>query len=127
MPRVVHPLPVEGEKFQVVYPFTYDPTPLGYDLDGAPMDEGRWKPGVLWRISGPEGSDAYAHGTGMQILTVVGVFKPGRYPTRVFYTQSWIDPDGRKFGKNACRVMPLEKFRRRIRGYSISYDVEPVQ
>jgi hypothetical protein len=119
------PVPTEGEKFEVVYPFVFDPTPLGFDRDGAPTDEGKWKPGILWRATGPEDEGAYAHAVGKQVLTVVGVFKPGRFPTRVFYTQAWIDPDGRKFGKNTCRVMPIEKFRRRTRGYGIPYQLEP--
>jgi len=117
-------IPNEGDKFEVVYPFVYDAEPMGYEPCGAPTDEGRWKPGIIWKPTAPNDQAAFAHGVGNQILTVVGVHKPGRFQTRVFYTQSWIDPDGRKFGKNACRVMTLEKFRRRVRGFAIPYDVE---
>lgn len=120
------PIPTEGQKFEVVYPFVFDPTPQGYEPCGAPTDEGHWKPGVLWKDVGPEDEGAYAHGVGTQALTVVAVCKPGRFQTRVFYTQAWTDPDGRMFGKNACRVMTLEKFRRRTRGYGIPYFVVAV-
>jgi hypothetical protein len=115
------PVPTEGQRCEVVYPFIFDKTPSGYEECGAPYDEGRWKPGVVWELVVPDDSEAVANGVGKQILTVVSVHKPGRFQTRVFYTQAWIDPDGRTFGKNACRVMTLEKFRRRSRGYAIPF------
>ena len=54
---------------------------------------------------------------GSMVLTVVDVFKPGRYPARVFYTRQWIDPDGKVFGKSALRMTTVSAFLRRTRGY----------
>lgn len=117
-------VPAEGQKFEVTYPFIYEHDPAGYEPCGAPTDEGRWRPGIVWQDEGPEDRTAIAHGVGKQLLTVVGLFKPDKFQHRVFYTQVWVDPDGRTFGKNACHVMVLAKFRRRIRGFGIPYDLE---
>jgi hypothetical protein len=35
---------------------------------------------------------------GFAKFTVQGVFKPGRYPTRVFFTRAFTDPDGKTLG-----------------------------
>jgi hypothetical protein len=58
------------------------------------------------------------------ILTVVETFKPGRFPTRVFYTRQFIDPDGKTFGKSRLHIVTLEKFRRISAKYRLPYDVD---
>lgn len=125
-PRIRNLVPESGQRFEVKYPFIYDDTPSGYHHpDGAPLDDGRWRPGTRGEVRGQYGDDSgeVADAVGTQIITVVSIHKPGRFATRVFYTQKWIDPDGRTFGKNACRAMTLEKFRRRTAGFAIPYDV----
>ena len=76
-----------------------------------------WRPGIE-KVVTPSGSDgAMVHGEGFMILTVVDTFKPGKWPTRVFYTRSWIDPQGRAFGKNNLRVTTLGHFKTLAKGY----------
>ena len=61
------------------------------------------------------------------MFMVVAAFKPGRFPTRIFFTRSFTDPDGKTFGKGALRISTLDKFRRLTRGYLIPYGVgEPL-
>jgi hypothetical protein len=51
--------------------------------------------------------------TGRQILTVVDIYKPGRFPTRVFYTMKWVTPDG----KGGLKMTTVDAFRRRALGF----------
>lgn len=116
-----------GTVFEFPYPFVLDT----YD-DGDPEGGGPspcWKPGVRFeeRIVHGYGdfdvtTDCVADGNGKQRVTVVGVYKPGRFPMRVFFTRLWIDPDGREFGKGACRIKTVGAFRSLIRGYSHRID-----
>ena len=48
---------------------------------------------------------------------MVSTHKPGAFPTRVFYTRKWIDPQGKTFGKDALRVTTLGYFRTLTKGY----------
>jgi len=64
-----------------------------------------------------------ADGQGLMQLIVVGTFKPGRFPMRVFYTRSWTDPDGNTFGKGCLRITTLERFRRISRGFQHPYGI----
>lgn len=112
-----HPAP--GTVFECAYPFVRKPYGAGpYDEDEAPVIELTWTPGVRFIPWGPEDTEAVHDGIGARIATVVSVHKPGRYPSRVFYTVQWRDPDGRTFGKPKLRMAALEKFRRQARGYA---------
>ena len=62
-----------------------------------------------------------ADAVGTQILTVVSVHKPGKFPARVFYTRRWRDPDGVEFGKTHLRVTVMQSFRTIVRGYRHDY------
>ncbi len=62
-------------------------------------------------------ADAVADAIGKQRLTVVGTYKPGTFPTRVFYVRKWVDPDGREFGKKACQTTTVNAFTALRRGY----------
>lgn len=109
-----------GAVFVVPYPFcrtVYE----HFDADG-PVKIKSWQPGVRFEY----GPNAYGDdpdtveeydGMGAQILTVVAVFKPGRFPTRVFYTRKWRAPNGHEFGKPALRIKVVSAFRTLIRGY----------
>lgn len=113
-----------GQEFKNTYPFIRD-TYTAFDEEGE-YQRKTWRPGVSMEAYGPYGDevDILAHGEGFQILTVVDVHKPGRYPTRVFYTRSWIDPDGKAFGKPRLRIATVEQFKRLSAGFRYAYDVE---
>ncbi|MFS0771067.1 hypothetical protein [Sphingomonas sp. 1P08PE] len=81
-----------------------------------------WQPGTIAE-SGYDDVSYGADGEGWQEITVVDVFQPGSFPTRVFYTRRWIDPTGRAFGKRRLLICTREKFRRLIAGYRFHYDL----
>ena len=127
MPNALKTIEV-GAVFEFPYPFVREV----YD-DGDPEGGGPspcWKPGVRFEervIYGYGGepdmaTDCVADGTGKQRVTVVGVYKPGRFPTRVFFERRWIDPDGREFGKGGCKTKVISAFRSLICGYAHHID-----
>ncbi len=115
---------VAGAEFTVTHPFCWDlaSRPSG-DPEGPYSQEFMsWRPGVRYELLPPYGdSEAIADGNGAQVLTVVSVHKPGRFPARVFYTRRWIDPRGQSFGKGALRIKIVSAFRRLVRGYRDEY------
>lgn len=112
---------VEGATFRAPYPFVRDEYE-DWDQDGS-FKVKTWKPNVRHEWCGPEDTEAVADAIGEIILTVVSIHKPGRYPTRVFFTRRWRDPTGREFGKTKCRCTTLQAFRRFTRGYQYEYRV----
>ncbi|MGI9485439.1 MAG: hypothetical protein ACR2RF_06065 [Geminicoccaceae bacterium] len=110
----------EGNKFEFDYPFVLEDSTIGIDEDGGVIAKS-WRPGVRWEPVGPEDSDAFADGIGRQIVTVVSVHKPGRYPTRVFYTRKWKSPSGKVFGNP--RLMVTTVFAKLIRGYRYRFNL----
>lgn len=122
-------LPAIGEVFTVPYPFVRDVyNQVDSDEDGVTFtDVPTWKPGVRFEDVGEGWVDSIADGMGAMRLTVVSVHKPGRYPTRVFFTRQWVDPDGKVFGKGKLHIASLEKFRRLSRGYQHEIDVKPAE
>ena len=109
----------DGAVYRVPYPFVLEDF-TAYDEDGLSTTKS-WRPGVRFAAVGPEESEAVADGIGQQVLTVVSVHKPGRFPTRVFYTQEWISPNGNRFGKTKCRVTTMQAFGLRARGYRFEW------
>lgn len=109
-----------GKTYNVRYPFVLEDVELPPDdPEATQMAKVKsWRPGVKWEQD-DEYSDAAAcaDAFGEMLLTVVDVHKPGRFPTRVFYTRQWKDPNGRVFGKGGLRITTLERFRRISRGY----------
>lgn len=117
-------LPATGEIFRVRYPFVRcDVTLCGED---GPYDARTWRPGVSIENAGPYGEDTdiVANGEGEMILTVIDVHKPGRFPTRVFYTRQWVDPNGYRFGKGGLRMTTVDAFKRMTAGYRLHYEIE---
>lgn len=118
---------VPGMVFKGRYPFIRVKVSL-CDEDG-PYEAMSWKPGVnhepYYVPPGECNYETVADGEGEILLTVVSIHKPGRYPTRVFYTRKWRAPDGHEFGKNGCRVATAEKFLRLAGGYRFEYAVKP--
>jgi hypothetical protein len=117
-----------GQVFNHQYPFTRDEY---YRWDG---DDGKltptWKPGVRFEdisnaYNGGD-SEAVADAIGAQILTVIDIHKPGRFPVRVFYTVHWVTPDGKQFGKGRLRITTLDAFRRRARGFLHEFIVRDI-
>jgi hypothetical protein len=117
-----------GDVFEVAHPFVWEKVSLPPD-----DPEGGYREGMSWRPGVTQGEpdhwgecDMVAHGIGAQILTVVSVHKPGRFPSRVFYTRRWRSPGGKEFGKGALRVKSLNAFTRLVRGYRHDFElIEP--
>lgn len=111
-----------GSVFAFPYPFVREEVEL-FDEEG-PVKHKTWCPGVRWANVYPDDSEAIADGVGEQIVCVVDVHKPGKYPTRVFYTREWKSPDGKTFGKRGLRIKTMDAFRRLVSGYRFAYRVE---
>jgi len=116
-------LPLDGEVFGIAYPFVRA-VYTDLDEDGY-ADRPTWNPGVRFENVGPEDVEAVADGTGRCQFTVVSTHKPGRFPTRVFFTRRFIDPDGNEFGKGKLHMCTAEKFRRLIKGYQHDFVIYP--
>lgn len=112
-----------GQEYRAQFPFmraVYE----DFDEDG-PVERKNWKPGAEM------GADQYtewciADGRGEVVYTVIAVFKPGSYPTRVFYLRNWIDPEGNRFGKSSLRVTTTQHFRTLIKGYRFDFELVEV-
>lgn len=123
--------PEVGRVFEVPYPFIKDTWIEHYDGEDGPMTDEipTWRPGT--RAESCDVGNAYSHierwaeadAMGAQILTVVSVHKPGRFPTRVFYTRQWRDPDGKTFGKTKCRITTVPAFITLIAGYRVAFEL----
>ncbi|MBY5821439.1 hypothetical protein [Rhizobium leguminosarum] len=112
-----------GQEFKNAYPFIRGKYSF-FDEEGE-NEVDTWTPGVRYEACGPYGEDSktIVDGKGWQILTVIDVHKPGRYPERVFYTVKWINPDGKEFGKGKLHIATTEKFRRWSRGYKFANEI----
>jgi hypothetical protein len=106
-----------GAEIEVGHPFVRDKFTKHDEEGGYEVD--CWKPGTRSEMVYPDDCIAVYDGMGTQILTVVSLHKPGKYPTRVFYTRKWRDPDGATFGKGALRMTTLPAFRKIIAGYRV--------
>ncbi len=125
-----------GDVFTVAYPFlrsTFEHQEM--DVDG-PINSTRptWRPGTEYTSEAvyvghgeyDERVENVADAMGQMVLTVVSVHKPGRYPTRVFFTRQFVTPEGKAFGKTMLRMMTLAAFTRRTRGYLVPFVLRPV-
>ena len=113
-----------GDVIKTPYPFVLSSFE-DFSKDGQ-FSVPTWKPGT--EIRGTPGGysegrydsgdrEYCADGEGFIVLTVVDIHKPGKYPTRVFFTRSWITPQGKAFGKPLLRITSLPIFRRLTQGY----------
>lgn len=111
--------PEIGKTYTVTFPFVLEDVEILPDDPEATelVKVKSWRPGIEWEQHDSGDSDACADALGEMLLTVVDVHRPGRFPTRVFYTRQWKDPMGRVFGKGGLRITTLEAFRRRVAGY----------
>lgn len=116
-------LPVAGAYFEGRYPFVRSSF-TAYD-DGGPYEQPCWKPGTRAEYYCPDDTEMVADAEGAIILTVVSVHKPGKYPTRVFFTRRWRDPQRREFGKGSLRCATVAQFYKLARGYRHEFRVVP--
>lgn len=120
-------IPDAGDVFSIVYPFVRD-TYERFNEEGC-ENVPTWKPGIRYEPLPPYGEDtgSIADGIGKVVFTVEAVFKPGRFPMRVFFTRQFVDPDGKQFGKGKLHIVTLDKFRRLARGYQHRFGIgEPL-
>ena len=101
---------------KVPYPFVR--STYGEGDESAPC----WVPGVRFEPVYPDDCRTVADGVGAVVYAVVGEFKPGKYPERVFYTRQWVDPDGKVFGKQKLLVSTRQKFDRLLAGFRFPYE-----
>lgn len=120
-----------GDIFRVKFPFVRcevdicDEDPESF---GGFVTIKSWKPGVEFVPCGiGDDSEAVCDAEGEMVLTVVDVHKPGRFPSRVFYTRRWVNPDGKEFGKGALRITTLTAFKRRAAGYMHEYELRATE
>lgn len=109
------------EIFEVPYPFVRGTVEL-YDEDG-PCKIDTWIPGTRFVPVAPDDSISVADKMGVHVLTVISTHKPGRFPTRIFYTQGWITPEGKRFGKTRCCVTTVSNFRTKLKGYRYEFEM----
>jgi hypothetical protein len=115
---------VAGLVFTVPHPFVREEVSLMPDDPEARVPNViiSWRPGIRFQQVGMWGeSETVADGVGEQILTVVSEHRPGRYPTRVFYTRQWRSPEGKVFGKPALRIKTRSAFLALAKGYRHSF------
>jgi hypothetical protein len=112
-------VPNAGDTFTIAYPFVRDTflDVLGEFEDGYPVERPTWKPGTRSEDIGPEDAAEFADAIGSATFTVIGAYRPGRFPTRVFFTRQFTDPDGKAFGKGKLHIKTLGQFRRLTSGY----------
>lgn len=114
-----------GAIFEVVHPFIRDGVSSLFDeTEGKSVTVESWRPGTRMEFVLPGGTQYVADDEGFQILEVVSLHKPGKYPTRVFYLRRWRDPSGHEFGKGELRCKSLSAFRGLIGGYRWPYEIE---
>ena len=105
------------------------PYPFHEEFVDIPAEEGMfqttesWIPGCDNEYNGVDGYSLTADKMGEMHLTIVDIHKPGKYPTRVFYTRKWKDPNGKVFGKNSLHICVTEKFKRLLKGYWLDYTI----
>lgn len=108
-----------GDVFRAPYPFIRNTHQ--YLGDEGSFDQEVWRPGAEFESDGSGDVNALADGVGEVIYTVVSIYTPPKFPTRVFYTRSWVDPNGNTFGKRGLQIAVMSKFKRLARGYLYAF------
>ena len=122
----------QGQVFKVECPFlrtAHDDFCSDPEINRWPEKVLGWRPGNIWHEEGYGESYAEAHGMGYCVYTVIDTHKlPPPYRERVFYLRSWIDPDGRCFGKKDVKITTPQALHYKINKWkSRTYDVEIVE
>lgn len=111
-----------NDVIEVIFPF-YKKDKYIYDGEGGSYKVNTWNPGTLHTYDMNENDIFFAEGEGRMILTIIDIHKPGRFPTRIFYTRQWIDPDGKVFGKTNLNIKTEQGFKNICNGYRYEYEV----
>lgn len=112
----------EGCTYVAPYPFTRERVTLPPDEDdGGSCTIETWRPGCMVDTNERNNTEWAADDVGTMLLSVVSIHRPGKYPTRVFYTRQWRDPDGKVFGKPGLRMTTMQAFLRLCRGYRFDF------
>lgn len=108
-----------ADVIEVPYPFVRETVSLPDDDEEGTgsVEVETWRPGTRQEHVGMGDVESYADGIGSMQLTVVSEHKPGRFPTRIFFTRRWVDPDGKQFGKPKLRMTTKAAFQRLAAGY----------
>ena len=101
--------------YSIRYPFIKD-SYFDFSCDDDKPKIG-WRPGVNYEKGDYQHGEFIADGEGLMLLKVISIHKPGKYPERVFYTKSWVSPDGVKFGKPGLKITTTSAFKNQIKGY----------
>lgn len=116
---------IEVDKtYTVDYPFCRDKAQICDEEGFAEIDT--WRPGIKF-VDGPKSCPenpytvSVADAMGKQHFSVVSIHRPGKFPTRVFFTRQWQDPDGKIFGKGKLHVTTQQAFTRLLGGYRHEY------
>lgn len=125
-------LPVPGSTLSAPYPFVRETVSLPDACEDGfgSIDVETWRPGTRVESKerrGPYYEDEFvcyaADGVGQMELSVVSVHRPGKYPTRVFFTRQWVDPDGKRFGKKKLRMTTVTAFLALAKGYRHDFEL----
>jgi hypothetical protein len=108
-----------GAEIEIAYPFVRESVSL-FDGDGY-SETLSWRPGTRGELVAPDDSEMVADGIGAQIMTIISIHKPGRFPERVFFTRRWRDPSGKEFGKSKLCMTTSGAFRLRAKGFRHEY------
>lgn len=108
------PIVAESE-FRIVYPF------FKSTVQEAPT--GTWLPGTYYEARHANDEVSVCDGVGQMILKVVDVHKPGKYPERVFFVRTWIDPVGQVYGSTRLKITTTYTFNKLIQGYRYTYRI----
>lgn len=119
-----------GEIITIDCPFLRTACEVSDYRDGRYINEIQlgWKPGQA--VEHYDGDSWWhANGAGKAVYHIVDVHKlPHPYKTRVFYIQTWIDPDGKAMGRKTVKIMAPHNLRERIkRSYERFHDIEMVE
>ncbi|MBL4826121.1 MAG: hypothetical protein JKY66_00140 [Spongiibacteraceae bacterium] len=110
---------IEGAVFEIAYPFSRT---IFLDKDAG--QSASWEPRTYEVLIYPDDSEMAADANGKCTLSVVSVHRPGKFPTRVFFTRKFTNPAGHTFGKNKLIIKTMGNFRRLISGYLYPYKIE---
>lgn len=115
-------LPLANALHVIRYPFFMAKFMNYGDGDEFPFEDESWRPGCASDVDNHGNVTWFCEGHGEMLLEVVGEFKPGRFPSRVFYVRQWRDPDGKVFGIGKLRMTTRANFDRMLKGYRHNYE-----
>lgn len=113
----------EGVTYKVEYPFVR----CKYNIiDGENyIETDGWKPGIIYTGECAEQeASPVAEGLGQVRMEVVSIHKPGKYPMRIFFLRSFVNPDGEEFGKGKLRITTAGNFTILCKGYRYTYEYD---